>query len=86
MNKQKITLKQVDKAGELIIYKNKAEAEEIKKKLGLIFQFVSKKEEKKFILPKPPFITSLLLFEAKSQLGFSVSQTTQIAQKLYEGV
>ncbi|RHZ35284.1 type I DNA topoisomerase [endosymbiont GvMRE of Glomus versiforme] len=86
VNEQKIILKQVDEAGGLIIYKDKVEAEEIKKKLGLIFQFVSKKEEKKFILPKPPLITSLLLFEAKSQLGFSVARTTQLAQKLYEGV
>jgi DNA topoisomerase IA len=52
----------------------------------LLFQLIGKKEEKKFILPKPPLITSLLLFEAKSQLGFSVAQTTQLAQKLYEGV
>jgi len=86
VNEQKITLKQVDKNGDLVIYKDKKEAEEIIKKLGLIFQLTGKKEEKKFILPKPPLITSLLLFEAKSQLGFSVAQTTQIAQKLYEGV
>jgi len=83
---QKITLKQVDNTGQLILYKDKVEAEEIKKKLGLLFQLVSTKEEKKFILPKSPLITSLLLFEAKSQLGFSVAQTTQLAQKLYEGV
>nr|CAG8538892.1 1763_t:CDS:10 [Entrophospora candida] len=50
-NEQKITLRQVNSSGELIIYKVKSEAE-----------------------------------EAKSQLGFSVAQTTQIAQKLYEGV
>jgi len=86
VNEQKITLKQVNETGDLIIYKEKTEAEEIKKKLGLIFQLIGKKEEKKFILPKPPLITSLLLFEAKSQLGFSVAQTTQLAQKLYEGV
>ncbi|CAG8713698.1 211_t:CDS:2, partial [Cetraspora pellucida] len=85
VNKQKITLKQVDETGELIIYKEKSAAEEIKKKLSLIFQLAGQKEEKKFILPKPPLITSLLLFEAKSQLGFSVAQTTQLAQKLYEG-
>ncbi|CAG8821720.1 7247_t:CDS:2, partial [Racocetra persica] len=85
VNKQKITLKQVDETGELILYKEKSAAEEIKKKLSLIFQLTGQKEEKKFILPKPPLITSLLLFEAKSQLGFSVAQTTQLAQKLYEG-
>ncbi len=86
VNEQKITLKQVDNTGELTIYKDKIEAEEIRKKLGLIFQLVNRKEEKKFVLPKSPLITSLLLFEAKSQLGFSVAQTTQLAQKLYEGV
>jgi DNA topoisomerase I len=83
---KKITLKQVKDSGELIIYKNKNEAEEIKNKLGAIFLLEKKKEEQKFIFPKPPLITSLLLFEAKSQLGFSVAQTTQTAQKLYEGV
>lgn len=86
VNKQKITLRQVNVSGELIVYKEKIEAEEIKKKLSSTFQLVSKKEEQKFVLPKSPLITSLLLFEAKSQLGFSVAQTTQIAQKLYEGV
>ena len=86
VNEQKVTLKQVNEVGELILYKDKSEAEEIKKKLDLIFQLTGKKEEKKLILPKPPLITSLLLFEAKSQLGFSVAQTTQLAQKLYEGV
>jgi DNA topoisomerase-1 len=86
INDQKLTLKQIDKSGDLVLYKEKNEAEEIKKQLGLIFQLIERKEEKKLIFPKPPLITSLLLFEAKSQLGFSVSQTTQLAQKLYEGV
>ncbi|WNE40394.1 MAG: DNA topoisomerase 1 [Mycoplasmataceae bacterium] len=86
INDQKITLKQIDKSGDLVLYKEKNEAEEIKKQLGLIFQLIEQKEEKKLIFPKPPLITSLLLFEAKSQLGFAVAQTTQLAQKLYEGV
>jgi len=86
IKEKKATLKQINDSGELIIYKNKNEAEEVKNKLGAIFQLVNKKEEQKFIFPKQPLITSLLLFEAKSQLGFSVAQTTQIAQKLYEGV
>lgn len=86
VNKQKITLRQVNNSGELIIYKDKSEAEEVKKKLSLTFRLISEKKEKKLVLPKSPLITSLLLFEAKSQLGFSVAQTTQIAQKLYEGV
>jgi DNA topoisomerase-1 len=86
VNQKKITLRQINNSGDLIVYKEKNEAEEILKKLGVIFQLMSKKEEQKFIIPKPPLITSLLLFEAKSQLGFSVAQTTKIAQKLYEGV
>ncbi|CAI2175608.1 14546_t:CDS:2, partial [Funneliformis geosporum] len=81
VNEQKITLKQVDETGELVIYKDKKEAEEIKKKLGLIFQLTGKKEEKKFILPKPPLITSLLLFEAKSQLGADYANTNPAWKK-----
>ena len=36
--------------------------------------------------PQPPFITSTLQREASSKLGYSVSKTMQIAQKLYEGI
>ena len=35
--------------------------------------------------PQPPFITSTLQREASSKLGYGVSKTMQIAQKLYEG-
>lgn len=83
---EKITLKQVKSTGELVVYPEFSAAEEIVKKLGKNFQFINQQAEKKFILPKPPLTTSLLLFEAKSQFGFSVAQTTQIAQKLYEGI
>jgi len=86
LNEKKITLRQINNKGELIVYKEKQEAEEVKKNLNLIFEFTSKKEEQKFIIPKPPLITSLLLFEAKSQLGLSVAQTTRAVQKLYEGI
>lgn len=86
VNEKKLTLRQVNNSGELIVYKEKKSAEEIKDKLSLDFHLNSKKEEQKFIVPKSPLITSLLLFEAKSQLGFSVAQTTQLAQKLYEGI
>lgn len=36
--------------------------------------------------PQPPFITSTLQREASSKLGYGVSKTMQIAQKLYEGI
>lgn len=86
INGKKVTLRQVNELGKIIIYEKKNEAETAKEKLSFLFQLIDKKEEAKIILPKPPLTTSLLLFEAKSQLGYSVAQTTQIAQKLYEGV
>ncbi len=36
--------------------------------------------------PQAPFITSTLQREASSKLGYGVSKTMQIAQKLYEGI
>ena len=41
-----------------------------------------KKEEKK---PLPPFITSTLMQDASSRLGFSPEKTRMLAQQLYEG-
>ncbi len=35
--------------------------------------------------PQPPFITSTLQQDASSKLGFSPSNTMQLAQQLYEG-
>ena len=43
---------------------------------------IDKKPAKKS--PSPPFITSTLQQEASRKLGFSVSKTMMIAQKLYE--
>jgi DNA topoisomerase-1 len=83
---EKIVLKQVDLTEKLIIYQDLSKAEEILTKLEANFQLIKKKTEDKKLLPKSPLTTSLLLFEAKSQLGFSVSKTTQLAQKLYEGI
>ena len=49
-------------------------------------QFAIENIEKKSIsrTPAPPFTTSALQQEAARKLGFSVSQTMRIAQKLYE--
>lgn len=63
---EKITLKQVKPTGELVVYQEFSEAEKILPKLGVDFQLTNKREEKKFIFPKFPLTTSLLLFEAKS--------------------
>ena len=45
---------------------------------------VTKKETKR--KPTAPFITSTLQRAASSKLGFGVSKTMQVAQKLYEGI
>ena len=45
---------------------------------------VTKKETKR--KPTAPFITSTLQRAASSKLGFEVSKTMQVAQKLYEGI
>jgi len=45
---------------------------------------VTKKETKR--KPTAPFITSTLQRAASTKLGFGVSKTMQIAQKLYEGI
>jgi DNA topoisomerase-1 len=36
--------------------------------------------------PSPPFTTSTLIQEAARKLGFSAKKTSQVAQKLYEGI
>jgi DNA topoisomerase-1 len=45
---------------------------------------IQRKEKKKN--PLPPFITSKLQQDASRQLGFAVSKTMRVAQRLYEGV
>ncbi len=56
----------------------------VKKCLGAEFKInnLEKKPAKKS--PAPPFTTSTLQQEASRKLGFSVSQTMSVAQKLYE--
>jgi DNA topoisomerase-1 len=66
---------------------NQGQAEAIKKLLeAKQYQVVSviKKQAKR--RSNPPFITSSLQQEAARKLGFSVSRTMMLAQRLYEGI
>ena len=68
---------------------NEEESEKIKKELSdkktkYIVQKITDKETQR--KPTAPFITSTLQREASSKLGYGVSRTMQIAQKLYEGI
>ena len=69
--------------------KNEEEANKIKEFLlnpetEFVVDKVTKKEPKR--KPTAPFITSTLQRAASSKLGFGVSKTMQVAQKLYEGI
>ena len=69
--------------------KNKYEAQKIVDYLtNPTSEFEVAKVTKKTIKRKPtaPFITSTMQRAASSKLGFGVSKTMQVAQKLYEGV
>jgi DNA topoisomerase-1 len=59
-------------------------AVEAVKATGLQVNDVTSKPTKRN--PAPPFTTSTLQQEASRKLGFSASQTMQVAQRLYEGV
>ncbi len=68
---------------------NEEEANKIKEYLlnpdtEFVVEKVTKKETKR--KPTAPFITSTLQRAASSKLGFGVSKTMQVAQKLYEGI
>ena len=69
--------------------KNKEEADKIFETLTSkdtefkVAKLTKKETQRK---PQPPFITSTLQREASSRLGYGVSKTMQIAQKLYEGL
>ncbi len=68
---------------------NEEEAQKIKAileddKTEYIVSKVAKRETSR--KPTAPFITSTLQREASSKLGYGVSKTMQIAQKLYEGI
>ena len=69
--------------------KNAEEAEKIKeyllqKDLKYVVSKVTDRQTQR--KPTAPFITSTLQREASSKLGFGVSKTMQVAQKLYEGI
>jgi len=63
------------------------EAQEISSKIKEeSFKISSIKDSKRTRKSNPPFMTSTLQQEAYNKLGFSVSKTMQLAQKLYEGI
>ena len=69
--------------------KNKDEADKIVNELqkdGLKYEVSKVTYRDTQRKPAAPFITSTLQREASSKLGYGVSKTMQIAQKLYEGI
>ena len=69
--------------------KNKEEADKIvaeSNKKGLNYEVSKVTFRDTQRKPSAPFITSTLQREASSKLGYGVSKTMQIAQKLYEGI
>src|SRR5258706_5523329 len=73
---EKFTLRQKDEEGSLIIYASQEEAEKVRFQLDSEFKLLREERKEKYIFPKPPFTTSRLLYEAVSQLGFSIAKTT----------
>ena len=75
--------------GKKLEVKNEAESNKIveylnDKKREYIVNKISHKDTQR--KPSAPFITSTLQREASNKLGYGVSKTMQVAQKLYEGV
>ncbi len=66
-------------------FKTKTEAEDfLKKCINAKFYVADIQTKPSLLTPPPPFTTSTLQQEASRKLGFSVAQTMNIAQKLYE--
>jgi len=86
VGKKSFGLNERDFNGNLVIYETQNEAQKVIDELKKNFDLEEKFEEEKYVFPKSPLTTSLLLYEAKNKLGFSIYKTTEIAQKLYEGV
>ena len=82
-----LSRKKAGSKDEKIEIKNKDEVDKILKELeGAKYQvskITTRDSQRK---PQAPFITSTLQREASSKLGYGVSKTMQIAQKLYEGI
>lgn len=75
--------------GEKLDLSNEEQAQKIKEYLEdssreYVVSKITNRETKR--KPTAPFITSTLQREASSKLGYGVSKTMQIAQKLYEGI
>lgn len=67
--------------------KNKEEIDKILKELeGAKYKVAKITPRDSQRKPQAPFITSTLQREASSKLGYGVSKTMQVAQKLYEGI
>ncbi len=69
--------------------KNEKEAEKVVKDLtqkGLEYKVSKITQKQTTRKPTAPFITSSLQREASNKLGYGVSKTMQVAQKLYEGI
>ena len=67
---------------------NETRASELKKAIeeSKTITIKSVKESERKLKPKPPFTTASLQQTAYSSLGFSVKQTSSVAQRLYQGV
>lgn len=73
----KVDIKNEKEANEIVEYLNKKGREFNVSKIS------TRNSQRK---PTAPFITSTLQREASTKLGYGVSKTMQIAQKLYEGI
>ncbi|MCD7739792.1 MAG: type I DNA topoisomerase [Candidatus Gastranaerophilales bacterium] len=88
-DKSKFTAELAKYKNKKIDIKNKDEADKIveylkeKDRTFTVSKINTRNTQRK---PTAPFITSTLQREASSKLGYGVSKTMQIAQKLYEGV
>ncbi|MGM9993566.1 MAG: type I DNA topoisomerase [Candidatus Avigastranaerophilus sp.] len=74
---EKIDIKNEDEANKLVEYLKE------KDRTFNVSKVTTRNSQRK---PTAPFITSTLQREASTKLGYGVSKTMQIAQKLYEGI